>query len=88
MLYYTDKNRYHFIKEYLEQFSKFAFQEVACPVGQPNRHILEILLTCGHTLMAQNHWTSVRLHHCNLVMTNVLRSMLGNNFSYANTNDI
>ena len=33
MLYYTDKNWYHFIKEYLEQISKFAFQEVACPVG-------------------------------------------------------
>ena len=33
MLYYIDKNWYHFIKEYLEKFSKFAFQDVACPVG-------------------------------------------------------
>ena len=30
MLYYIDKNWYHFIKEYLE-FSKFVFQEVAHP---------------------------------------------------------
>ena len=39
MLYYINKNWYHFIKEYVERFSKFVFQEVACPVGQ-----LEIFL--------------------------------------------
>ena len=44
VLYYTDKNWCHFIKEYLEQFSKFAFQKGARPVGRPNRHILEVLL--------------------------------------------
>ena len=70
MLYYIDKNWYRFIKEYLEQISKFAFQEVACPVGWPNRHILEILLACSHTLVPQNHGASVRLHHWgNLLMT-------------------
>ena len=53
MLYYIDKNWYHFIKEYLELFSKFAFQEVASPVRGPNRHILEILLTRRHTLVAK-----------------------------------
>ena len=63
MLYYIDKNSYLFIKVYLESFSKFAFQEVACPVGQLNRHILEILLARRQTLVAQNHWASVRLHH-------------------------
>ena len=47
MLYYiainahADKNWYHFIKEYLEKISKFAFQEVALPVGWSNRHISE-----------------------------------------------
>ena len=63
MLYYIDKNWYHFVKEYLEQFSKFAFQEVARLVGQPNRHILEILLARRHTLVAQNRRAGVRLHH-------------------------
>ena len=58
MLYYTDKNWYHFIKEYLEQISKFAFQEVARPIWWPNRHILEILLACRHTLGAQNREAS------------------------------
>ena len=33
MLYYIDKNWYHIIKVYLDQFSKFAFQEVAHPLG-------------------------------------------------------
>ena len=33
MLYYIDKNWYHFIKEYLEYFSKFAFEEVARQFG-------------------------------------------------------
>ena len=28
---YIDNNCCHFIKEYLEQFSKFVFQDVACP---------------------------------------------------------
>ena len=63
MLYSIDKNRYHFIKEYLEQFLKFASQEVAHPVQQPKRHILEILLACRHTLVAQNRWATIRLHH-------------------------
>ena len=63
MLYYTDKNWYHFIKEHLEQFSKFVFQKVVFqPVGQPNRHILEVLLTHRHTLVAQNHQASVSLY--------------------------
>ena len=39
MLYYINKNWYHFITECVERFSKFVFQEVACPVGQ-----LEIFL--------------------------------------------
>ena len=51
MLYYIDKNWYHFITVHLEWFSKFAFQEVACPVGWPNRHILEILLAHKQTLV-------------------------------------
>ena len=63
VLYYIDKNWYHFIKEYLEQFSKFAFQKVACPVRQPNRQILEVLLAHRHTLVAQKCQASVRLHH-------------------------
>ena len=63
MLYYIDKNRYHFIKEYREQFSEFAFQEVARPVRRPSRYILEILLSCRYTLVAQNCQVSVRLHH-------------------------
>ena len=61
MMYYIDKNWYHFIKEYI--FSKFAFQEVAHPVGQPNKNITEILLACRHTLVAKNRRESVRLHH-------------------------
>ena len=70
MLYDIDKNWYHFIKEYLEWFSKFSFQEVAHPVGWPNRHISEILFACRHTLVSQNHGVSVRLHHWgNLLMT-------------------
>ena len=65
VLYYIDNNRYHFIKEYLEQFSCFFFfQNVAHPVRQPNRHILEVLLPRRHTLVAQNRRASVRLHHC------------------------
>ena len=40
ILYYMDKNCwYHFRKEYLDKFSKFAFQEVARPVEQPKRCI-------------------------------------------------
>ena len=31
MLYYIDKNLYHFIKDYLEWFSKFAFQKSCSP---------------------------------------------------------
>ena len=67
LLYYIDKSWYHFIKEYLE-FSKFAFQEVACPVERPNRHVLEILLTRRHILVAQNRQASIRLHHCLAVL--------------------
>ena len=63
MLCYIYKNWNHFIKEYLEWFSKFAFQEVACPLVRPNRYILEILLARRHTLVAQNRPASVRLHH-------------------------
>ena len=44
-------------------YQKFALQEVTHPVGQPNRHILEILLTHRDTLVTQNHRASVRLHH-------------------------
>ena len=80
MLYYTDKNWYHFIKEYLEQISKFAFQEVARPVGWPNRHILEILLACNHTLLAQNCGTSVRLHHWGNLMFFLYFSYFSNCF--------
>ena len=36
MMYYNDKNWHDFIKEYLKSFSKFAFQEIACPVRQLN----------------------------------------------------
>ena len=53
MLYYIDKNWHYFIKEYLKQFSKFAFQEVGRPVGQPSRHILEILLAHRQKLVAK-----------------------------------
>ena len=80
MLYYIDKNWYHFIKEYLEQISKFAFQEVARPVGWPNRHILEILLACSHTLLAQNCGTSVRLHHWGNLMFFLYFSYFSNCF--------
>ena len=48
---------------YLEQFSKFAFRKVSCPVGGPSRHILEVLLARRHTLVAQTRRASVRLHH-------------------------
>ena len=41
-------------------------EKVACPIGQTNRHILEILLTRRHYLVAQNHQASIRLHHCNI----------------------
>ena len=80
MLYYIDKNWYHFIKEYLEQISKFAFQEVARPVGWPNRLILEILLACSHTLVAQNCGTSVRLHHWGNLMFFLYFSYFSNCF--------
>ena len=53
-LYHIDKDIYHFIKFYLEYFSKFAFQEVTCPVMQPNRHIS----------VTQNCRVSVKLYHC------------------------
>ena len=80
MLYYIDKNWCHFSREYLEQISKFAFQEVAHPVGWPNRHILEILLACSHTLVAQNCGTSVRLHHWGNLMFFLYFSYFSNCF--------
>ena len=80
MLSYTDKNWYHFIKEYLEQISKFAFQEIARPVGWLNRHTLEILLACSHTLVAQNCGTSVRLHHWGNLMFFLYFSYFSNCF--------
>ena len=33
MLYYNDKNWNYFIKEYLEQCSKFAFQKLLAKLG-------------------------------------------------------
>ena len=38
MMYYINKNWYHFFIEYLENFQKFAFQEVVHPVMRPNIH--------------------------------------------------
>ena len=35
----------------------------SCLPSWATRHILEVLLTRRHTLVAQNHWASVRLHH-------------------------
>ena len=70
MLYYADKNWYHFIKEYLGYFSEFSFQEVAGSVGRLNRHIFEILLAHRHILVAQNREKSVKLHHCLVTGTN------------------
>ena len=32
-------------------------------------HILEILFACRHTLVAQNHQTNVRLHHCLILIS-------------------
>ena len=75
MLYYINENWHYFIKEYLKWCSKFAFQEVARPVGQPNRHILEILLDRRHFLVVQNHRTSVRLHHWLLVHYHLIIKM-------------
>ena len=40
------------------------FQELTCPVRQPNRYILEILLAYKYTFVDQNHWANVRLNHC------------------------
>ena len=34
MLYYIDKNWYHFIKEYPEKFLKFAFQMLLVQSGE------------------------------------------------------
>ena len=62
-----------------------AFHEVARPVGRPSRHILEILLAHGHTLITQNRRASVRLHHCLKILTYIsahfyhhIYSQLGN----------
>ena len=57
MLYYIDKNWYHFIKEYLKNTYKICFSR-GCLSSWVTRHILEILLACRHTLVAQNHQTS------------------------------
>ena len=48
-----------FFKEYQERFSKFAFQEVARPFGQPNKHVFEILFARRHILVTQNCRTKV-----------------------------
>ena len=45
MLYYIDKNWYHFINKYIKQFSKFDFQEVTGPVGRPDAFWEFYLLT-------------------------------------------
>ena len=63
---------------------KFPFQKVAHPVRQPNRHILEILLTCWHTLITQSHQASVRLYHCSSRMMKALLSTHWNIFSNNN----
>ena len=68
VLYHIDKNWYHFVKEYLEQFSKFAYQKVARPVRRSNRHILRVLLACRHTLVTQNRQVSVRLQHWDTIV--------------------
>ena len=57
------KNWYYFMKISRIIF-KISFYEVARPIEWPNRHILEILLACRHTLVALNRWASVRLHNC------------------------
>ena len=67
MLYYIDKNWYHFInfiEEYLEQFSKFSFQKVARSVRPPKSHILEVLFVRRHTFVTQNRRATVNLHLC------------------------
>ena len=76
ILYYIEKNWYHFIKEYLEQFLKSASQDVPRPIGRPNRHILEILLARRNTLVAQNRRASVRLHHWLLDLLKFWSTML------------
>ena len=49
---------------------KISCPDVARPVKWPNRHISETLLACRHTLVSQNNWESVGLHHWrNLLMT-------------------
>ena len=79
MLYYIDKNRYHFIKEYLKQFSRFGFQKVAHQVGLPNRHILEILLARRQTLVAKTvrrvlgYSTARSIENDNVIITAQLR---------------
>ena len=48
MLYYTDKNRYHFIKEYLEQISKFAFQKLLAQSGDQTDIFWKFYLPITH----------------------------------------
>ena len=57
MLYYIDKNWYHFIKEYLEQIS------TRCSSSRVTKQTYFGKLTCRHTLIAQNRGASVRLQH-------------------------
>ena len=54
---------------------KFDFQEVAHPAGQPNRHILKILLAYRHDFVTQNQWMIVTLHHCILIYNLVLKKV-------------
>ena len=42
---------------------KICFPRSCCPFGHSNRDILEVLHACKRTLVAQNHWMSVRLYH-------------------------
>ena len=63
MLYYIDRNWYHFIKEYLEQIS------TRCSPSRVTKQTYFGKLTCRHTLIAQNHGASVRLQHWGNLMT-------------------
>ena len=55
MLYYIDKIWHYFIKGYLELFSKLVFEEVARPVGQPNKHSRIEPRTPGLRIQYLNH---------------------------------
>ena len=58
----------HFIKKYLSRTNfKICFTR-SCSPSRVTRHILEILLACRHTLVAQNCGASVRLHHWGILL--------------------